>query len=485
MASYDRKTGKGNFRHPVVTDPSGYGKVVGFGLSKFSGQQAERIIADLEELVKIAPRLRDQVADRRFEPPALDIYFRPLEKPSKAELARRSEIRSLVERTEQDTEDASDREFELIKREEETALFRNNPSLDPLDPDYEDLFAKALGRIATLVLDVRFLTEKVNLKTKEVQERDLQIEAIAKASGEQLGGKRRITLSECVDHFEKNVVCKTERAKSDLMRRVRTVVGNIGEGRLHSEIVIRDVVDACKKNVSNANEEKYRLRDIKRFFKTLSFDRASGGLGLPDPSLAIKPGTPTPGLNETLDPVPLLGDKALSPYWKMLVAALGLAGMRLSEAASLEWGMLDEKEGIVRLRASRQYPSLKNSVSERDIKPFEQFWECVREYRKVARHSRFLFDRTVNGEQTDWFEDREGKKVAVNLPGAFREALEEATGRTFEEPSRRLRRFWETEMRKRGLSSLVSASSGHSDKVGRRHYEKHADTVRAAKVGRL
>ena len=51
------------------------------------------------------------------------------------------------------------------------------------------------------------------------------------------------------------------------------------------------------------------------------------------------------------------------------------------------------------------------------------------------------------------------------------------------ERARRLRRYWETTMRSRGLGELIEAMGGHSDEVGKRHYTKFAELVRSAKIG--
>ena len=53
------------------------------------------------------------------------------------------------------------------------------------------------------------------------------------------------------------------------------------------------------------------------------------------------------------------------------------------------------------------------------------------------------------------------------------------------EPARRLRRFWETTMRAKGLGDLIQAMGGHSDAVGLAHYTKFEKIVAAAKVPKL
>lgn len=311
-----------------------------------------------------------------------------------------------------------------------------------------------------------------------------QVEGLSSVTGHSNAEQKTVTLTECFAHFKANVSCKSERAKTDLVRRVESVLGEIGLNRTHASVTMKMVHDACK-TANTANE--HRLRDAKRFFTLLSHPAQAGGMRLVNPASAIKPGTPEPGDNEILNPLPLLKHEKLAEYWKALVACLGLAGLRLSEAASLEWKMLDEAAGIVRLRATKHYPALKNNVSERDIK----FWKYMTTYKKVARHDELIFDRpisekaTINKKNPTWFEMRDDQPTAVNLPREFIEALKDSTGETYEEPARRLRRFWDTQMESLGFGHLISKTGGHSRETAKKHYHKHAEIIRMAKIGDL
>ncbi|MCY3018771.1 MAG: hypothetical protein NTW87_07055 [Planctomycetota bacterium] len=158
--------------------------------------------------------------------------------------------------------------------------------------------------------------------------------------------------------------------------------------------------------------------------------------------------------------------------------------------------MLDAKTGIIHLRATKHYPNLKNEISERDIKPFGNFWRAIAEYKKQATHADLVFPRLWTSEQPaeyrrfknadnlTWFEDRDGRPRVVNLPGKFADALE-SSGFKQAKPALRLRHFWVTEMEARGLGHLLDSMGGNSARVRQKHYIRHASVVAAANVPTL
>ena len=319
---------------------------------------------------------------------------------------------------------------------------------------------------------------------------------LARAVGYLTAEQKKITLRQCLEQFTATVSCKSVRAKDDLIRRVTGVLEVLGlDTTLHCRIRRIDIEAAVTKLVPDrrATEHLYKLRDIKRFFKAVGMDQNNGGLGLPDPAYAIKPGTPRGTTRETLDPGMLL-DLNLNDYWKAFVACLGLAGMRLSEAASLEWSMLDFDGKIIRLVESEQYPELKSANSVRDIPPFAQFWDHMEKHKQTATHSVLVFPKIMqrkpskHGDKEHWFVMRDDKPSAVDLPGAFYAALKTA-GVTINEPARRLRRFHQTEMQARGLGHVLDACAGNTQDVRRAHYLNRlrivSEAARTGVVGRL
>jgi integrase len=211
------------------------------------------------------------------------------------------------------------------------------------------------------------------------------------------------------------------------------------------------------------------------------------GLDLPNPAAGLKPGVPPrQGDPEILDPRPLLKRKKLSVYWKALTAAMGLAGLRLAEAASLKWEMLQwpegKKEGIIKLRASPEYPQMKNSICERDIKPFSEFWAILETYRQAAKDRALIFPKP---DGKTWLESSDEARPSGELSKFYKAALESATGKTLEEPARQLRRFWVTYRRLKGLAHLDPISGGHSAEVGMRHYTRYQALVEGTAVGAL
>ena len=472
MGSVSLKNGMLQFRHCLVVESNGYGKVVRKGVGKHTSDYQLEIQLGLEKLQQLKEPIRSDAEMKvSVAKDSLDIFYDAMEEYNQSEECKNRGKEATAIKAKKIWEAYSKGTFPVIK------------SLTKVEEEKLEKF------IDDLFLDIRELTVKVNKRDKKIEELQHQIDGLVKATGKDIEGKKGLTLQQCLTHFENHVICSSERAKTDLVRRVKSVLESLGMDTVHSSLNMKQILDACNK-VENTNEKKYRLRDAKRFFTLLSFPPASNGLGLVNPAAAIKPGQPEAGDNETLNPELLIENAKLSNYWKAFTASLGFAGLRLSEAASLEWGMIDEKTGLIHLRATAHYPKLKNEISERDVKPFTEFFEVLPSLKRESLHETLIFPRPLTGNETKnkdnetWFEMRDDKPAAINLSGAFIEALKEATGATYEEPARRLRRWWETTMRMKGLSSVIEAMGGHSVQIGKKHYENHADVVHAAKVGR-
>ena len=482
-----------SFRHPLLESKDGYGRVIRRGLAREhpDGTLQRQIQGDLEKLVVGRVVLRsDPIAEGCCDQ-ALGLYFDPLHEQAEA---RRNNRREDVKR------DVLTRKIAHLLLPGKTVLF------DKLVPTsmIEEL-AKKIGVLASDHYADEIMDLQDQLNTEQAEKKRLQNErdGMIREVGSRSHQASTITLEDCVAHWKRHIICKSERARADVFRRVDAVLAEIeirtDEGVLiskginskHCEVTQKSLTDAVTRLVKDrgATEHKYKLRDAKRFFRDVSLPTMANGLGLQNPAAGIKPGTPKIGAKETLDAKKICKNKRLSAYWRMLAASMGYAGCRLSEAARLEWDMIDEKKQIINLKPTRYYPEFKNLISPRVIRPFKQFWTIYREYKRQARHEVVLFDRprekppTVGDKDNPtWFEMRDDKLTAgITLPGVFSEALELA-GMKSPEPSRRLRRWWETRMRSKGLGHLIEHMGGHSDEVGLRSYANDAEIVRAQKA---
>jgi len=452
------------FRHPLAREGDGKGKVIRRGVTKLGQERAGRIAAQLEALLRLLPRTPSELPkDIEWDAVAVDAWFKPLGQgedwvPAKVwtETPTAKGIRERLALYESGADISMPLAREFLYRE-------TVPSKWLVRADHE--LAKTTAALIMAELRVREL--------------EAQAKAAWQAAGQRIGKAQSITLAECQAHFEKHVSCKSEEARSRLARRVATIVNRIGKNKKHADITQKSITDAA--TAKTETEKSYLLRDAKKFFFLLSLPPEADGLNLPNPAMGIRPGTGKRrnGKVETLDPLALLKNENLSPYWKALVAACGLAGLRLGEAAGLTWDSLDFDAGVVHVRAGEEYDELKSAMSERDIKPFAQFWEVL-EAHKGTKTGGLVFP---HGEGS-WFKEYEGKARATELVRQFKDALKKATGAAkVSEPARRLRRYWETAMRSKGLGHLIPVMGGHSSEVGLAHYTKFADVVKTATVG--
>ncbi|MCY3018772.1 MAG: hypothetical protein NTW87_07060 [Planctomycetota bacterium] len=76
-----------SFRHPLILDANGYGTIIHRGVGKLPKEIAGRIQEELDQLLKIKPRLRSEVAQLELHPLALDFWFEPLQNNRERERA--------------------------------------------------------------------------------------------------------------------------------------------------------------------------------------------------------------------------------------------------------------------------------------------------------------------------------------------------------------------------------------------------------------
>lgn len=457
--------GKIIFRHPHVFKGK-YGKVICVAVAKLSGERQGKVKDCLETLLASKPLIPDDFKGKPDQI-ALDAYFNAM-KPEKPKYADATKLKA---------KDIPDADHSIMPDQ-----FRS------------DMKHGAL-------IDAQ----------QEIRRLKAQLEGVVKSTGIRSEAENSVTVGAAYAHYEKHVRCRSEEARSDVLRIVKAVINRLGEKTLYCELTKSVIETACNEAPSekkglNPKPSKSaifnRLREMKRFCKEISWPVESDGMGLRNPAVAIKAGSQVTlqkgrrkdGKVQTLDPKELLKNGKLSHYWKAMIAVLGYGGLRLSEAAALTWNSLCVKDGLIQIRPSAIKPELKSYMSERDVKPFTNVWKFLKIFRKVAKHDAIIFDREGHPSGPTWFEDRKGKPRAINLPGALIDAISDAVFPApkegekkpkVKEPARRLRRFWETSMREKGLGHLIEMTGGHSSEVGLAHYTKFESVIKAATVGSL
>ena len=452
--------GKIIFRHPHVFKGK-YGKVVCVAVAKLSGERQGKIKDGLENLLASKPLLRDDFKGK-VDQIALDAYFDAMK--SKPPSLRGKDYPNKT---------PEEREKAFVEKSK-----RGGHALDG-------------GHMHSLLITAQQENEKLR--------------AVIAGMNEHVGAQahfgQTITLQQCFEHFKKHTTSSSQGARDELMRRVGAAVKLLGPETKHAAItksMIEDAINGTKKKpVTGYSEtEKPRiLKEARRFFRELSYPKASDGLGLVNPAVKIKIEQAKIKV-VTLDPRPILENPTLPLYWKTLVACIGYGGFRLAESASLEWDRI--ADGIIAVRATEIYPELKSAMSERDVRPFDDLFPWLEKLKAERGGVGLLFPRVnarrprrkkaKTAQAKTWFRMVKDKPNAGDLSGALADALNKAKPKDapkFEKSALRLRHFWETSMRERGLGHLIEAMGGHSDEVGKKHYTKFQQVVKTAKVGSL
>ena len=341
----------------------------------------------------------------------------------------------------------------------------------------------AAYRVSKAIKDeLRRKDEALAAERREVERLKSVIERLSRTMGEKSEDEKKLKVGECLKHFEKTFRVQegvSEGQRGDVLRRVKVVLENLGHEKHYVRITENDLIAAVTASgPKTLRERSKRIQNVKRFCTWLCRSPEKGGLGFvgnPGSDLkaegekAIQAKRRATGKVSTLDPKPLMNKLPL--YWRTFLAVMGYAGLRCGEAAGLTWDAVDFENRIIHVRANKFYQQLKTELSERPVPPFQELWKILEEHRKAVTHPELVFPR-LNWERwtnPSWLTVYKGRINAYDLSDELADALTNA-GISEKEPSRRLRRYWETRMRSDGYGQFVAQHAGHSDEVGKTHY---------------
>lgn len=453
--------GKFQFRHPWVNDDNDHGLVVCRSFAKLNPKQRGELEMQARTLLESSPKSRLDAPASVEDIDLLDAYFEPIE---------RALTKTSVE-------------FEIQNDGIAVAAgieFKNPHHV------HEETF-ELLARIVRLERALGEEKRKNEILTA-------QLESVVRYSGERNEAEKKATVQSCFDHFEKTFRCRngSQEERGQVIRRIKIVLEHVGWARSYATITKVDLEAALDaSNPVSETERSKRTKDIRRFFRHLCLPASEGGRGFSLAMILVQTLTPKSpgaiqrdrrrkGLIKILDPKPIVDDETLSLYWRTLVGVLGFGGLRLSEAAGLEWDCIDFEARLIRIRETTIHKDLKSDMSHRDVRPFDEIWSILTDYKKVARHKKIVFDR-VHKTDESWFKMYKGKSRAISLPKRLSEVLGKRV--TGGEIARRLRRYWETTMRTKGYGGLIEAMGGHSKEVGAAHYTQWEKVVAESEIG--
>jgi integrase len=493
-----------SFRHPLVPDSEGYGKVIRKGVGKLPKGEQYKIEEGIEKLLVLKPLTLDDVKEE-LHPQALKFWFDPLDEAQgndRVESARRTNAEE--DRREQiaDTQAkyADDPPirfaFELAQKigiPDAYGVIKRNKDAKRL------IVALASRLMAAQALDLKRLEEIASLKD--------QVVGVAEATGQELGERKNITLAQCFDHFKTVWKSPSQLAYDVCIQRVGYVIDAIGP-KVKQVTVTRAMIESAIDGSKHSDSMKKRLYSVaKSFFTTLAYAPESNGLGLRNPAESMEIPTNPKMKPQITDPRTLLA-LPLSEYWKAFSAVVGFGGLRLAEAGALIWDHVDFDNEIIKVLPTEAYPELKSLLSDRPIKPFPNVWPTLKRWKKAKLHATLVFPRIGGEEKTGetWFRVYKDLPNAADLSAAFKGAINDAlSDRLLDgleadddkiicevldseldlQPAQKLRHWWETTMRANGYGGLIEDTGGHSDEVGRTHYTNVEAVVKAAKISAL
>jgi integrase len=426
------------FRHPWVGNGTERGQQFCKGVGALDKIRRAQLQVDLDKLLTAAP-LSKENAPKGLDGKVLDWYFDPLKPLVAIECTGEGPVAHGVK----------------IENDDEMKVG-----------------LKYLRRIAELE------NECAILKRERIQLRS-QVDELTQALGHRGDFESEATLSECYTHWKSRLRCKSEEQRVKILRLSNHVVNGLGLTTKWCELTRASIVAAIDKSSPKTEHERYaRTQAFKRFCRDICLPKEEDGLGfIKNPGKTLQAGSAIAiqqrriagGTVNTLDPCKYVKDRCAMPlYWKAMVATLGFGGLRLSEAAGLLWEDIDFKKKLIRVRSNDVHPGLKTDSSHRPIRPIPNFWKVLAKFRKAVPGDRLVFERKES-KSGSWFDMFHGKPRCIELSKSLADVLEsyDATGGEY---ARRLRRWWETTMRKNGYTELAAFMGGHSSAVGARHY---------------
>ncbi|MCK6474052.1 MAG: site-specific integrase [Planctomycetes bacterium] len=333
--------------------------------------------------------------------------------------------------------------------------------------------------VAALLKNVHDLRTTLARERKGKAALQRQVEELQRALGNRTDAERAITLEVAYEHFSRHLKSNT---RDRILHRVNKVIQAIGPKRTWADLTsgkVTSVIDALPR--IGDTERAYTTREFKRFCKFICLPKQHDGLGLATNPCEVLPVPSTTTLAKKridrkgvalLDPNDYVGNNAIPLYWRALIAVMGYAGARLSEAATLKWSDVDEKARIIELHPDPAFrPNSKTHKGRRSIPPFPEIWPVLRKFKKQAKHSEWVFPNPLGN---CWREKMESDEFSTAFVGAVGHEIPE------KHRAYALRHWWETEMRKAGLGDLIDSTGGHSAQVGRLFYTESRELVRQA-----
>lgn len=424
-----------NFWHPYATGADGYALKIRKGLAKFSHDERAAILAGVETLLTLRPDSLDAIkGGHKVSPIACKWYFATMPAGS------------------------------VSANEIEALFLEQTPTLKTTD-------------WRTLAV-VQALQRKVAAHVATIAERDLTIAMLQKELGQQHAAAQSLTIGEALAHYTAHFAAATVATTKSLIANARATLEAIGLGVRVATVTKHDL----ESKLGTVNVVK-RTKAIKRFFAFMSSPKNEGGLELGNPAknLAVKWEATTPAA-ETLDPRDILERCELDEAQRALIALMGYAGLRLSEAAGLEWSDIDFTARVIYIRPNDARQTLKTSASKRVVKPFPNIWSTIDTYRNSHPGASGLMFTQPDG--TPWTITRDGNTASPELS----QALTKAVRKVFTFKSKLnlcLRHFWSTKMCESEFKHLESAMGAHSAAISRKHYQNQEKLIKAAQLNAI
>lgn len=440
------KDGRIQFLHPIGKS------VLTLRVGSLESKEQDKILDSFRTLLRLLPKRREEITPvMELHPKAANEWLRhiinsnpllPPEGDDDPEYQRRLRVRRELSRINSRKENPA----EALKE----ALEKN----DRLESDIASLRQLILAKDATI---------------SELQD------SLGKGSDQE----NRTSLKQLHQWFKEHFNAKSERQTNEVVKRCERVCEIIGMDKKLVEITQDMVLKACNKHDGADNEKQTRRQHIKRMFDFCFRSTRAGGLGYrQNPCEDMLVGDKVAGANEVLDPKDVL-PKIDGVYLRSVIAMFSYAGLRPSDLARLKWNDIDEKNGIITIREDAT-----KTEQARFVKPFPNVWKHLKAYKEIAFTSEpdeIAFTRPNSADT--WLIGGEDK----NEDGSGQNCLsdwikKQPVTKDITEPSRKLRRWYQTRMEELGFGELAAWMSGHSPDVANKNYTNWLRVAKAAKI---
>jgi integrase len=317
-----------------------------------------------------------------------------------------------------------------------------------------------------------------------------------KAFGLKTETEKAITLRQALEHFKASFKATTAKTTDSVIFNAEEVLKAIGLDEKHVNVTLQTIQNVLAGlGIESVETRRKRAKGVKRFFDFIAMPANEGGINLGNPAANFKIKTVAAletneeEQGEMLDPAAILKECTLGLDQRVLIALMGYAGLRLSEATGLAWNDVEwdrpQAKRLIYIRKNAGRQTLKTTGSRRPVKPLPALWPILEKYRaaatKEAKALPMMFYKDAATLET-WIVFAGGQTSSPEMSAALTKIVK---GKFAFESKLNLclRHYWTTTMNSKVSKEMESIMGGHSKAIANKHYLNKVETIRGLDLG--